>query len=110
MRVFVFITILLLPMFAFAKGGIKLNKVNAVGFQSVGFFLYADDWGNANDCTRTDAIVLQSSDPNYEKAYALLLSAYMAGKKISGYSDYCVDFDGQTYNMIRGFKYLKVSD
>jgi len=40
----------------------------------------------------------------------LLLGAYMAGKSVSGYSDDCVTFDGQTYNSIRGFKYLTVSD
>jgi hypothetical protein len=34
----------------------------------------------------------------------------MSGKKVSGYSDSCTTFDGQTYNTIRGFKYLVVSD
>jgi len=94
----------------FAAGPIKVDTVDAVAFQSVGFFLYADGWGNPNNCTRSNAIVLQSTDPNYDKAYALLLAAYASGKKVSGYSDKCVSHDGQTYNMIRGFKYLTVSN
>ena len=71
--------------------------------------MYANAWGNPNGCTRSNAIVLLETDPNYDKAYSLLLSAYMAGKQVSGYSDGCAAFDGQTYNTIRGFKYLVVS-
>ncbi len=93
---------------AFGGGGITPNKVTKVAFQTDGFFLYADAWPNPNGCTRSNAIVLKSADPNFDKAYALLLAAYMSGKKISGYSDGCFEFDGQTYNTIRGFKYLLV--
>jgi len=93
---------------ALAGGEIASNKINFVAFQTGGFFMYGDNWGNPNACTRSTAVVLSEVDPNYEKAYALLLSAYMAGKSISGYSDECVSFDGQTYNRIRGFKYLTV--
>lgn len=106
-------TIILFLLFAnasFAAGAIKANKVDFVAFQTGGFFMYASDWRNPNVCSRDGAIVLLSSDPNYDKAYALLLAAYMSGKKVSGYSDGCATFDGQTYNTIRGFKYLKVSD
>ncbi len=93
-----------------AGGGLSANKVKTVAFQSGGFFLYADGWPNPNSCTKNTAIVLLESDRNYDKAYALLLSAYMSGKKISGYSDGCHSFDGQTYNTIRGFKYLTVTE
>lgn len=91
-----------------AKGGLTANKVTKVAFQTGGFFLYADNWPNPNGCTRSNAIVLKNSDVNYDKAYSLLLAAYMSGKEISGYSDGCAEFDGQTYNTIRGFKYLTV--
>ena len=94
----------------FAAGPLFKNKIDAVAFQTGGFFLYAKGWSNPNNCTRSTAVVLQSSDANYDKAYALLLAAYASGKKVSGYSDKCVSFDGQTYNMIRGFKYLVVSE
>ena len=95
---------------SFAAGWTGKDKIDAVAFQTRGFFLYADGWGNPNNCTRSNAIVLLSSDPNYDKAYALLLAAYASGKKIKGYSNGCTTFDGQTYNTIRGYKYLVVSD
>ena len=94
----------------FAAGWVSTDKVDNVAFNTGGFFLYAGDWGNRNNCTRSDAVVLLSSDPNYAKAYALLLAAYVSGKKVRGYSDKCVNFDGQTYNTIRGHKYLHVGE
>jgi hypothetical protein len=96
--------------FSFAAGPIAQDNIDAVAFQSGGFFLYANGWGNPNNCTRSNAIVLHANDPNYDKAYALLLAAYASGKKIKGYSDGCTTFDEQTYNTIRGHKYLVVSD
>ncbi len=93
---------------AIAGGGLTANKVTKVSFQTGGFFLYASNWSNPNECSQSNAIVLKSSDSNYDKAYSLLLAAYMSGKKISGYSDGCTEHDGQTYNTIRGFKYLTV--
>jgi len=95
---------------AVAKGGLSAKKIAYVAFQTGGFFMYAEggSWSNPNGCSRASAIVLLESDPNYEKAYSLLLAAFMAGKTVSGYSDGCATFDGQTYNKIRGFKYLTV--
>lgn len=91
-----------------AGGGLPANKVDALAFQTGGLFIYAANWSNPNSCTRSNAIVLLETDPNYDKAYSLILAAYMSGKKLSGYSDNCTEFDGQTYNTIRGFKYLVV--
>jgi hypothetical protein len=102
--------LVLLSNLSFAGGRILNDSVDAVAFQSGGFFLYANGWGNPNNCTRSNAIVLLASDRNYDKAYALLLAAYASGKKVTGYSDGCTTFDGQTYNTIRGFKYLVVSN
>jgi len=95
---------------AIAKGGLSAKKIAYVAFQTGGFFIYAEGggWSNPNSCSRSNAIVLLASDPNYEKAYSLILSAFMAGKSVSGYSDGCATFDGQTYNTIRGSKYLTV--
>ncbi|MCW8876185.1 MAG: hypothetical protein OQK04_11275 [Kangiellaceae bacterium] len=104
---------LLTSLFCFsasAGGVLPSNKIKSVAFHTGGFFMYADNWGNPNDCTQSGAIVLLSSDPNYDKAYSLLLAAYAAGKKVSGFSDGCANHDGQTFNTIRGFKYLTVSD
>jgi len=98
----------LLPIVSFAKGRLPANTVTDVAFQTGGFFLYADAWGNPNNCSRSNAVVLEDSDINYDKAYALVLAAYFSEKTISGYSDRCVEFDGQTYNSIRGFKYLVI--
>lgn len=93
---------------ALAGGGLPANKVDKLAFQTAGLFIYAGNWGNPNSCSRDTAVVLLETDPNYDKAYALILAAYMSGKKLSGYSDRCTEFDGQTYNTIRGFKYLVV--
>ncbi|KPZ73132.1 hypothetical protein AN944_00280 [Shewanella sp. P1-14-1] len=91
-----------------SKGWSKTEKIEKVAFQTGGFFLYADDWENPNQCSKDNAVVLLDTDRNYDKAYSLLLTAYASGKKVTGYSDGCVNFDGQTYNTIRGFKYLIV--
>lgn len=93
---------------ASAKGPVKTGKINYVAFNTGGFFLYASDWPNPNNCSRKNAVVLKSNDANYDKAYSLLLVAYTSEKTVSGYSDGCVEFDGQTYNSIRGFKYLVI--
>lgn len=95
----------------FAGEWLAKKKLTGVSFETGGFYLYSEgQWNNANDCSRTDAIVLKSSDVNYEKAYSLLLMAYAAGKSVQGYSDGCVTHDGRTYNSIRGAKYLLITD
>lgn len=98
----------LLVFDVYAGGSLGSNQLTKVAFQTGGLFLYASGWPNPNGCTRTDAVVLLGSDSNYDKAYALLLSAYISGKALSGWSDGCAEFDGQTYNTIRGWKYLVV--
>ena len=110
----VIFTILLAGIFStsvnnvFSAGSLNGQNITAVAFHSTGFFMYASGWINPNSCSNSDAIVLLDSDPNYDKAYALLLSAYMSGKSVSGYSNGCTTWDGRTYNTIRGYKYLKV--
>lgn len=96
------------PIIVQAAGGLGYAKIESVAHQSNGFYLYSSGWQNPNACERSDAVVLLKSDSNYDKAYSLVLSAFMAGKEISGYSDRCEVFDGKTYNMIRGHKYLTV--
>ena len=108
MKKIFFVLLLCLTTTVSAKGPVKTGKINYVAFNSGGFFLYASDWPNPNNCTRSNAVVLKSNDANYNKAYALLLVAYTSEKAVSGYSDGCVEFDGQTYNSIRGFKYLVI--
>jgi len=106
----IFVLSFLVSQVVNAGGPISKNTIDSIAFQSGGFFMYADGWGNPNNCTQSKAIVLKSDDPNYDKAYSLLLAAYMSGKQISGFSDGCVSHDGQTYNSIRGFKYLVVTE
>ncbi len=93
---------------AFAGGGLAKVKITRVAFQSGGFFIYSNDWNNPNDCSNDTAVVLLNTDSNYDKAYALLLAAYTSGKTVRGFSDGCTTFDAQTYNTIRGHKYLVV--
>ena len=107
-QLLVFAASIIVSVLAYAGGGLSTKKIESVGFQESGFFLYAEDWQNPSNCTRSDAVVLKETDSNYEKAYSMLLAAYMSGKKVSGYSDGCIAHDGQTYNTIRGFKYLVV--
>ncbi|MBB1411760.1 hypothetical protein [Pseudoalteromonas sp. SG44-17] len=82
-----FVLLLCLTTTVSAKGPVKTGKINYVAFNSGGFFLYASDWPNPNNCTRSNAVVLKSNDANYDKAYALLLVAYTSEKAVSGYSD-----------------------
>ncbi|MFL0803854.1 MAG: hypothetical protein K6L81_18065 [Agarilytica sp.] len=97
---------------SYAGQGIAADNVDYVAFNTGGLFLYADGWQLAADIcdggNHTGAVVLRSDDHNYDKAYALVLSAFMAGKKISGYTNGCVVHDGENYVGIRGFKYLRV--
>jgi len=92
----------------YAGGSLYYNNVTEVAFQSTGFFMYANSWPNPNSRTQSSAVFLLDTDANYNKAYAMLLAAYMSGKSVSGYSDGCTTFDGQTYNTIRGGKYLRI--
>ncbi len=103
-----FIVSLLLAGSAIAGGGVNSNKISHVAFQSNHLFIYSSGWGNPNGCQETSAVVLQSSNSNFDKAYTLLLAAFMSGKNVSGYSDGCIEWDGRTYNTIRGHKYLTV--
>ena len=101
--------LVLAPSVSYAAGMIDFHKINQVAFFKEGFLLYTEgDWNNPNSCQSSKAVVLTQSDPNYDKAYSLLLAAYMSGKEISSYSDGCINVDGTTFNKIRGFKYLFV--
>lgn len=93
---------------SYAKGGLGKNVITKIGFQSNHVFIYASGWNNASTCQNSDAVVLQANDQNFDKAYSMLLAAFMAGKTVNGYSDNCIEWDGKTYNTIRGFKYLTV--
>jgi len=101
--------ILLLSSFnTFAGGALTTHKITKLAFQNEDLMMYADNWGNPNNCQRTNAVILKKSDQNFDKAYSLILAAFMSGKKITAYSDGCYTFDERTYNYIRGFKYLVV--
>lgn len=89
-------------------GNLNNNTITSVSFNSTGFFLSASNWANPGECDKTNAVVLLNTDANYDKAYALLLAAYISGKVVTGYSDGCTTHDGLTYNTIRGTKYLVV--
>ncbi len=102
------VTLILSSSIAFAAGPLHGKKISKVAFQSGHFFIYSDGWDNPNTCDNTNAVMLQVDDPNFDKAYSLLLAAYMAGKTVSGYSDDCREWDGKEYNTIRGHKYLVV--
>ncbi|MEO9599798.1 hypothetical protein [Parasphingorhabdus sp.] len=82
--------------------------ITHVSFQQNGFIIYADGWPNPNNCDTAAGVMLLATDSNYDKAFALLLTAYSTGKKVSGYSDGCTLHDGVSYNSIRGSKYLVV--
>jgi len=100
--------ILIVSGYSNAAGGLGSNVITKMAFQSNHVFIYSAGWNNANTCDRAVAVVLQKNDQNFDKAYALLLAAFMSGKAVSGYSDNCIELDGKTYNTIRGFKYLSV--
>ncbi len=107
-KYFIFTTLFLIATHSYAAGGLGKSVITKIAFQSSHVFIYGDGWNNANTCQRSDAVVLHKDDQNFDKAYSLLLAAYMAGKTVGGYSDNCVEWDGKTYNTIRGHKYLTV--
>ncbi|WP_159437130.1 hypothetical protein [Parasphingorhabdus marina] len=83
--------------------------ITNVSFQEEGLLFFADNWPNPNNCDSTAGVMLLKTDPNCDKAYALILTAFTAGMTVQGYSDGCALHDGQSYNTIRGFKYLVVN-
>jgi len=112
MKVICFLILGAFSVSSFAGGGLSAQNIESVAFHQKGFFMYSDGWNDPNNCRVTgqpNAIVLKNSDSNYDKAYSLILAAFMAEKKVSGYSDGCVEHDGKMYNTIRGYKYLSVN-
>lgn len=91
-----------------ADGYVTKNVITRLEFNTGGLYIYADKWFNANVADRTSAVVLLSSDPNYDKALALILTAFVNEYEIDAYSDDICTFDSKTYNVIRGWKYLRV--
>lgn len=91
-----------------AGGSVGWNKITRIAFQNNDVMIYADNWVNANDCVNSSAVILKNTDQNFDKAYAMLLAAFMAGKEVIAYSDGCHTFDERSYNYIRGFKYLTI--
>lgn len=93
---------------AAAAGPVGWTKINSLAFQNSDLMIYTEVKGNPNGCERDTGVILKKSDQNFDKAYSMILAAYMAGKEIKAYSDGCHTFDDKTYNYIRGFKYLEV--
>ena len=91
------IMVLLLSAQSFAAGWVSKNKITKIAFQSEHVFIYSDGWNNANGCQKISAVVLDKDDRNFDKAYSLLLAAFMAGKEVSGYSDGCITWDEHSY-------------
>ena len=104
----VLVIIFALTNLAYGAGGLGKSKISKIAFQSNHIMIYGGEWNNPNSCQQINAVVLHKDDQNFEYAYTLLLAAFMAGKTVGGYSDGCVDWDGKTYNTIRGHKYLTV--
>ncbi|ACR12119.1 hypothetical protein [Teredinibacter turnerae] len=100
--------LMLMSSTVLAGGSITWGEITAIAFQNKDLMLYSDDWQNPNGCEIANAVILKHTDSNFDKAYSLILAAYMSGKKVVAWSDECLSFDGKTYNHIRGFKYLQV--
>lgn len=89
-------------------GNVGWHRINELAIQDGDVILYANAWSNPNSCEATNGVILRKSDENFDNAYAFVLSAFMAGKEVVGYSDGCKTFDGKSYNYIRAYKYLQM--
>lgn len=110
-KLYQFITVICICAFtvnAFRAGAVGKQKIIKIAFNSEHLFIYADAWNNANECQQSDAVILERGSTNFDKAYTMILAAFMAGRDISAYSDGCLEWDGKTYNTIRAHKYLTV--
>ncbi|ACA85775.1 hypothetical protein [Shewanella woodyi] len=54
-----------------------------------GGFLVVGAFGNAGTCTKGDKFYVKIDHPQYDKIYATVLAAYMAGKKVRPYIHTC---------------------
>lgn len=100
--------LLLSSIYSHAGGRVGWNIISSIAFQNQDLMLYSENWGNPNGCTQINAIILKKTDPNFDKAYSMLLAAYMAGKQVNAFSEGCHTFDSKTFNYIRGWKYLQI--
>ena len=72
-------------------------------------------FGNPGQCTTTDRIYIQSSHPDYDRLYSMILAAYMSGKRIAAYSHTCdsvgwYSVDTTTYNYITPSGVVNIKD
>ncbi|QDO85855.1 hypothetical protein FM037_24590 [Shewanella psychropiezotolerans] len=54
-----------------------------------GGFMVHGAFGNAANCTQENKFYVKSDHPQYDKLYATVLAAYMAGKKVRPYIHTC---------------------
>lgn len=54
-----------------------------------GVLVYGE-FGNAGDCVITNKVYIPESHPQYDKAYAMVLAAFTAGKEVVFYIDQCL--------------------
>ena len=55
---------------------------------------------NPDGCQNTTSLILKSDNPMFDQHYSLLLSAFMANKKIKVYGNGCYSAWGSTYPVI----------
>ena len=65
-----------------------------------GGFLVHGAFGNAADCTQTNNFYVQSDHPQYDKVYATVLAAYMAGKRVKPYLHICAPVPWHSVNAV----------
>jgi hypothetical protein len=97
-----------MPFNAHAAGPLGSSQITDLMFFQNGLRI-SGTWSDANGCGNTKSVILLNTDTNYDKAYSLVLTAFVSGKNLIGYSDKCVSVDGTSTNTIRGFKYMAIT-
>ncbi|CAA0124757.1 Uncharacterised protein [BD1-7 clade bacterium] len=99
---------------ASGAGWMGTETITELGFSNDGLLIRSAGWIDASNCESNDSgmvdsAVLKYTDRNYDHAYSLILSAFMAKKRVTLYSDDCSANGGST-NSVRGFKHITIKD
>lgn len=83
------LTISLFSLNVYAGGWATPAVPTHIEIERGGGFLVHGAFGNAANCTIGNKFYVKSDHPQYDKVYATVLAAYMAGKKVKPYLHIC---------------------
>lgn len=100
---------------SYARGWASAAVPTHIEIERGGGFMVLGAFGNAGNCSKTGSFYVKSDHPQYDKLYATVLAAYMAGKKVKPYIHSCEPVtwhavSSVTYNTMTRYGALYIQD